>query len=32
MERKTTLTALRTLSEAYCSACKPICRELGIEV
>lgn len=30
MERKTTLTALRTLSEAYSSACKPICRELGM--
>ena len=30
MERKTTLTALRTLSEAYCCACKPICRELGM--
>ena len=30
MERKTTLTALRTLSEAYSCACKPICRELGM--
>ena len=30
MDTKLTLSALRSFSEAYCGACKPICRELGI--
>ena len=30
MDTKLTLSALRSFSEAYCGACKPICRELGM--